>query len=104
MGYLDDLIEEQFNKVLDEKLEGMVLSVLRERKYEWFWFVKEIQYELMRHDRTLTGKDAWFVAIRVYRDFLRVESASFGDERFDWSKDGARTLAHECEIYYWERI
>lgn len=67
-----------------------------------FIFIRQIQAELARHDRSLAGDEGLAMARNIFEQHLADEKAEFGDPRFSWDKDGAISLAHAYEIEYWD--
>jgi hypothetical protein len=65
-------------------------------------FVWEMAFEFMRTDRTMSAVAARDLAIDTLKDFLRDEKIRFADTGYGWDQSCAITLAHECEIDYWE--
>jgi hypothetical protein len=66
-----------------------------------FDFVKQIQERLQEVDPTMPDKRAYEYAETLFREGCRDEKCQFGDPRFNWSREGARTLADE-DIAHWE--
>lgn len=66
--------------------------------------IKEFELEMARIFSAITKEDAeeWLDYARNCLElFLLSEGILFGNEDWDWSKDGAYEIAIE-DIYYWE--
>lgn len=110
-GWLKPSIDSGVKKGIDNYLEGprfksLLINIidqeLKKPKYAWFWFVKHMQARMMQVDKTLDGKRAWELALNAYREHLKDEKIQYGDDRYDWSKDGAYELIQAYEIDHWE--
>lgn len=104
MGWLDASIkrgiESGIKASLDKHLDAAIDRALANNPV--ITFIKAGQMEMLRIDPTMDVRQAWEVSRMALADFLHNERIKFGDERYDWTPDGAVTLVHEMEIDHWE--
>jgi hypothetical protein len=109
MAWLDRIIHRSVKNSVDkavasksfyEKLDKLIIEELT--RNHRFQFVKAMQVELVKHAPTMSNRESWDLAKTTLIRFLRAEKCEFGDPRFDWSKQGAITMMHECELQYWD--
>lgn len=90
----------------DDSITDVVVTTIRSAPDEGLTetgFILKMTVEVMAKSvPSLKFASAKKIAIRGYRDFLRENSVKFGDPGWDWSGAGAREIAHEYEIAYWE--
>lgn len=111
MAILDWLIQRTVKQTVDDAVEKHLQSdafremVLRQLRAEMphFDFVKQIQARLQEVDPTMPDKQAYEHALNLFNDWCFTEKCQFGDDRFDWTEEGARALADE-DIAHWERM
>lgn len=88
--------------------KALVQSIFDEEvakpEYAAFRFVKQIQAELQRVDKSLHDITAFKLAGGVYRQCLQDEKIAFGDPAYSWDAAAARDLAHAYEIDHWEAV
>jgi len=95
-GVRDTLNSPAFNAMLAERFWEIASQNPR------FMFIKRMQARFQQVDPTMPDKRAFEYARGVLNTFLSDEKIEFGDPAYDWSRDGAITLANE-DIEYWER-
>lgn len=66
-------------------------------------FVLEIATELYTvAQASMLWSDALSQGLEICNDFLNGEKIEFGDKGYDWSPSGAKELAWEYSIHYWD--
>lgn len=105
----DILISSNISKMVREVVDDFTASdefrrlvMAIGRQNPRFMFVKRVQQRLLEASSTMNGRDSFNCAARIVREYLADEQIEFGDARYSWDRDAARTLAVECEISYWE--
>jgi hypothetical protein len=109
MGWLDSIIRRTVKDTIDRSVTSGALrdeieKIIRREMASnpRFQFVKAMQIELLKHAPKMPKREAWDLARTTLTRFLRAEKCEFGDNRFDWSKQGAVTMIRECELQYWD--
>ena len=111
MAILDWFIRSKTERAIANAVEEHLQSdafrkmVLREIRASMphFDFVKQIQARLQEVEPTMPDKQAYEHALNLFNDWCFTEKCQFGDDRFDWTEDGARALADE-DISHWEHM
>lgn len=66
-------------------------------------FIIEIAMELYTvAQASMLWEEALSQALDIYDDFLNDGNMEFGDKEYDWSPAGAKELAWEYSISYWD--
>lgn len=65
-------------------------------------FIFAMAQEFASVDRGMVATDALTLARDTLSQFLRDEKIGFGAADWDWTREGAITLAQEYEIEHWE--
>lgn len=101
---LDRLIKRTVEKHLTEHLNQHIDAAIRlaMKRNPRFQFVKAMQMQMLGCDPKMDPREAWNAAVNALNSFCEEEGCEFGDDRFDWSRDGAVALIHEYEIHHWE--
>ncbi len=112
MAWLDPIIKRAVDRAIREHFDGPLREAIDARMKDAvqrvcdnsprFQFVKAMQLQMLGCDPKMDPREAWWVAVEALKSFLEDEGCEFGDQRFDWSRDGAVTVIHEYEIHHWE--
>lgn len=90
----------------DADIQRVIVQSIREGEDEHLTrlgFILKMAIELMDRARPSVGfQEAQRLANDAYHEFRRDNRVKFGDTGWDWSGRGARTLAFEYVISYWE--
>jgi hypothetical protein len=106
----DYLASDKFADALRPAIERVVISIIRNSPdvgLTRVGFIMKIAVTLYDAARTMPWSWAVKQASDVYQEFRRDNQRDgkmprFGDPDWDWSGAGARTLAHEYAIDYWD--
>jgi hypothetical protein len=108
---IDDFVEEAVTDCLksDEfgsMLEKVVIEIIEEGRDDGLssvGFGLKIAVELYRKAGNISWSEAKRMSVDIYRQFKKDSGIKkFGEPGWDWSGAGARTLAYEYEISYWD--
>lgn len=94
--------------VFDSQIERVIIDQVREghgdRPLTRVGFILTMTVEMIdRSSPPLTFKAAKALAYQAYEEFCANNGGvKFGDPGWDWSAAGAKTMAEEYSIQYWE--
>lgn len=105
---VNDAIEEYaMSPKFASQIQGALLQVLRDvpndKELNFVGFINKIAITLYdAANGQMPYDEAKKQAMDIWRDFKSGERIEYGDKDYDWTGEGARILAYEFAIDYWD--
>lgn len=108
---IDEVVEEAVTDYIKSDqfalvLQNVVIEIIEESSDDnlsSIGFSLKMAVELYRKAGNISWDRAKAMSLDIYRQFKKDNDIKkFGEEGWDWSGAGARTLAYEYEISYWD--